>query len=658
MIFSELTLHNFGVYKGRQVFDLEPESKKPIILVGALNGSGKTTFLNAIQLALYGKISPAASQSRGGYSEFLRGSVNRNVPGSEGASVELTFRMTSEGRERTFHVRRSWHETKSNRLSENFEVTVDGKLDKVLTDQWLDYVEDVLPARIMPLFFFDGEKIEELASEEHSAEILSTAISGLLGLDIVDRLNADLKVYERRKKALLYTPERQKEIKAAQKTLDEAETQLKLAQEVEASINTRRDRAEHDVAKTRKEYAAEGGVLYEQREEIEREMSVAHEQRMELQTRMSELAGEYAPLLLIQDLLEAVAVQADAEAVSKQAESVLEILTIRDHKLLDLLNEEKAGENTVKKASAFLEKNRTQFHGKATSPRHINMTEAGQRTLHAVLAVHLDATKEQVKSLLGENTGVESHLDVIERKLAAIPTNDAIEPFVERLEKAQSKLAELKSEALSHEHDLKLAERTVEVAKNDLKKLFETEVEERFKADDAVRSIKHSSKAQDTILRFRRMVIESQIGKISSLIRECFEKLSRKNNLISSVEISPDNFQITLKDGASNTIHSDDLSAGERQLLAVSILWALSKASGRSIPTIVDTPLGRLDSKHRTNLVEGYFPFASDQVILLSTDEEIDEKYLKLIKPNVCKSYCIEFNEEIGGSQVRPGYLM
>jgi len=658
MIFTELTLHNFGVYKGRQVFDLEPEAKKPIILIGALNGSGKTTFLNAIQLALYGKVAPVARLSRGGYGDFLLGSVNRNVARSVGASVELKFRMISEGRERTFHVRRSWCETEAKNLSEKFDVTVDTKLDPVLTDQWLDYVENVLPARIMPLFFFDGEKIEELASEEYSAEILSTAISGLLGLDIVDRLDADLKVYERRKKSLLYTPEKQKEIKAAQRVVAGAGVDLKAAREREALLNNDLGRVKLELKRAHKEYATEGGDLYEQREKIEHELADAHKTRMELQARMGDLAGGHAPLLLVHDLLEAVAVQADAEAVSKQAESVLEILSIRDHQLLDLLKDEKASASTLTKTSEFLEDNRTQFHGKATRPRHLNMSEGGQRTLHAVLSVHRQNANEQVKSVLEENAHLEDQLDVIDRKLAAIPTNDAIEPFVERLSEAQVRFSEIERDKLQHEQEIKIAERAFDAAQNILNKLFESEVEEQFKADDALRSIKHSSKVQDTISRFRRMVIESQIGQISNLIRECFGELSRKNDLISSVEISPDNFQIILKDGTSNTIHSDDLSAGERQLLAVSILWALSKASGRALPTIIDTPLGRLDSKHRTNLVKGYFPFASEQVILLSTDEEIDAKYLKLIKPNVCKSYCVEFNEEIGGSQVRQGYLM
>ena len=104
-------------------------------------------------------------------------------------------------------------------------------------------------------------------------------------------------------------------------------------------------------------------------------------------------------------------------------------------------------------------------------------------------------------------------------------------------------------------------------------------------------------------------------------------------------------------------IDTDKLSAGERQLLAVAILWGLAKASKSAAPTIIDTPLGRLDSEHRLNLVEQYFPLASNQVILLSTDEEINKKYHKYIKPSLARSYKIEYDQKINGSKLKEGYF-
>lgn len=67
-------------------------------------------------------------------------------------------------------------------------------------------------------------------------------------------------------------------------------------------------------------------------------------------------------------------------------------------------------------------------------------------------------------------------------------------------------------------------------------------------------------------------------------------------------------------------VPQDSLSAGEQQLMVISILWALAICSKKKLPVIIDTPLSRLDSLHRTALINTYFPNAGEQTIILSTD--------------------------------------
>jgi DNA sulfur modification protein DndD len=99
------------------------------------------------------------------------------------------------------------------------------------------------------------------------------------------------------------------------------------------------------------------------------------------------------------------------------------------------------------------------------------------------------------------------------------------------------------------------------------------------------------------------------------------------------------------------------LSAGEKQIYAIAMLWALARTSGRPLPMIIDTPLARLDSEHRAKLVERYFPRASHQVILLSTDTEIDEQLLKTLKPSISHSFRLDFDQHDGRTEVTPGYF-
>ena len=102
---------------------------------------------------------------------------------------------------------------------------------------------------------------------------------------------------------------------------------------------------------------------------------------------------------------------------------------------------------------------------------------------------------------------------------------------------------------------------------------------------------------------------------------------------------------------------AERLSAGERQLLAIALLWGLAKASGRLLPTAIDTPLGRLDAGHRMHLVERYLPFASHQVLLFSTDEEIAGDYLDRLKPWIGKSYYLNYDDSTGTTRIVPGYF-
>ena len=123
------------------------------------------------------------------------------------------------------------------------------------------------------------------------------------------------------------------------------------------------------------------------------------------------------------------------------------------------------------------------------------------------------------------------------------------------------------------------------------------------------------------------------------------------------IEISPVDYRLSLFDFSGNQVPSHQLSAGERQLLAVSILWGLSRASGRSLPAIIDTPLGRLDGHHRNKLVKNYFPKASHQVILLSTDQEIDEDLYSKIQKVTSQEYLIEYSQEHQSSEFQRGYF-
>jgi DNA sulfur modification protein DndD len=156
---------------------------------------------------------------------------------------------------------------------------------------------------------------------------------------------------------------------------------------------------------------------------------------------------------------------------------------------------------------------------------------------------------------------------------------------------------------------------------------------------------------------FREAVVARHVERIERLVLESFRSLVRKPDLIAALRIDPLTFSLAITGGDGGELRPDQLSAGERQLLAVALLWGMARASGRPLPTVIDTPLGRLDSEHRSRLVERYFPHASHQVILLSTDEEISGGYHAALKPWIGRSYHLAFDPVAGRTVIQDGYL-
>ena len=152
MILEHLTLHDFGLYRGEQVFDLTPARRggkpRPIVLFGGINGGGKTTLFDAIQLALYGPRARCSKRASLSYEDFLRASVHHGVPETDGAGVALSFRYATDGQDHLCEVRRSW-KVADGRFRETLSVYQDGLYSTSLSGGWPQVVEELIPLEIL-----------------------------------------------------------------------------------------------------------------------------------------------------------------------------------------------------------------------------------------------------------------------------------------------------------------------------------------------------------------------------------------------------------------------------------------------------------------------------------------------------------------------------
>lgn len=656
MILDAIVIENYGAYGGRQESTLTPMEGKPIILFGGMNGGGKTTLLDAVQLAFYGAKAKLSNRNRLGYREYLRESIHRGSDPGEGASITVRFRRMMEGETRHFELQRSWREGVKG-IEETIRVRRDGEPDEVMTEHWDEAIEAYLPSGIAHLFFFDGEQVKELAEGGHAAEILGTAVHSLLGLDLVDRLETDLKTFERRKKAEGLDPEvahKLNQIRAELHHIDEATEQALMQQGTlvnEAGRLGKVLRAKEDL------FRAEGGELFLRRKQMDDNLAKLKSEKSILEAQFRGLVAGALPFLMVDGLLAEAEQQSRHENDIKRARLLNNALEARDRELITTLHQESLTPALLKKVDQILSTDRKARIGLANEELILDADENLALHISHLRATMLPLAEDQARSFVEKLASLEEKIARLESEIERVPTEDRIAALQIDLDNArrthEGKLAELEAAKIS----IQALKKQREVTEAKLDKLSDHDIDARFAEDDRQRMLKHSSKVRDTLGRLRTRVIQHHIARMESLMLESFQKLLRKNDLVTGLSINPETFEPTLTGRDGKTLPIERLSAGERQLLATSMLWGLARASGRPVPTIIDTPLGRLDSSHRKHLVERYFPNASHQVLLLSTDEEIVGKYLESIKPYTTRTYLLAHNEPAGKTNIESGYF-
>lgn len=654
MTLDELILHDFAQYRGRVSIALTPpSSEQPIILFGGLNGAGKTTLLDAIQVCLFGQLARSARREGMAYEAYLAGLIHRGA-GADSASVELRFRHMSHGEEHIYYVKRFWRRTAKG-CPDRLEVTRNHRFDPMATDHWAEQIEEFLPARIAHLFLFDGEQIEGYADQKSSAGLIETAVFNLLGLDLVEKLGSDLSVIERRRRLEARSPEELARLAQLQESAKNAQDRLDICNSEHAQREAELGRLAAQKTLLDAKYRKEGGHLYERRAELERVVHSAEAHSRACERALREAAAGAAPLLLVGPLLQRTAAQVRSEVESTQAASTDTLLAARDAELLDHVSGE-APPDVLSKLARFLSQDRSSRRSAIATPR-IRMGDLGRDRLRELTEEELDAAATALPALLSDQEDARIALENARNQMAAVPAAEALATLAQQRDELIAREATLQAEQRAQTELRDRLRREVERAGVEIERFKDEADDAQLAEDDRARVLRHVGRVRATLDRFRDAVIRRHLTRIEALVLDSFLQLLRKKTLVNALAIDPETFQLSLTGRDGLPLPSDRLSAGERQLLATSVLWGLARASGRPLPTIIDTPLGRLDSSHRRRLVTHYFPRASHQVILLSTDEEISGGYFEALRPFIGRVYHLRFDEDEGGTKVESGYF-
>jgi len=652
MIFQELVLENFGPYKGRQVFNLRPgNEQQPIILLGGMNGGGKTTLMDAIRLALYGHRAPCSTRGNLSYPEFLKQCINRQA---QAATIELVFAQTlnNEPQPTEFRIYRTWTEHVSHR--DSLSILSNGDLAPDLAQKWDERIEDLLPLGISRLFLFDGEQVGELADQDTPPPSVISAMRSLLGLELPDRLSADLDVLTARKRKALATAQEQAQLANIEQRLEAQEQERLSFKKKIAAIQPKLDKAEEKLQQAEERFLSEGGKIAAEQTQQESQLQQARDNADTHRAALREIAAGVLPLALIQPLLQQAVVQGQHEVRQQQLAIAQELLKERSQSLLQFVQSLDLETKHIKKIQSFLAKqdqettqdaSETWLGVDAETLHHLT------NTLQYALPHQRQAAADQLKQL----QTCQAEIETIERYLATAASPEIYAKLVQQVRQAQTDVVHLKADREHSQRLLEQAEQAIARTKQDLMD-YGTLAIDRNHDEHMLGAI---AKVQDTLKVFQQKLKLRKLNQLETLVTECFLYLLHKSNLVHRVQIDTETFSLSLFDYEGKPIPKHRLSAGEKQLLAISLLWGLARASGRQLPVAIDTPLGRLDSSHRANLVDRYFPQASHQVLLLSTDTEIGKAEVTRLRENgaIAREYLLKYDSALQKTEVKSGYF-
>jgi len=657
MIFHRITLTNLFSYKGEQTFNLAPtegQSSRLALIIGR-NGFGKTSLLNAVKLLFLGTEdkNQRRSMSRSAYvlgdGGKWSGILNRQARSEGATSCSVRIEVGPPD-----HVelvaQRSWT-IKGDSFVPNdevLEVEVDGRpLAGEVAEARLD---EFLPRELVPFFFFDGEEIRYLA--ETSDVRRAEAMERLLSLSFVNGVENELSGLARDWRREVLPAEIQAQIASEEAKLTAITTAVEASRVKAADFKEQKHDAEEQADKVqhKMDQLRRGGGLADSAS-LEAEVTASEIRLQQMQNSLAYDIATDAPLIANPSLV-AASIGPLAELVDKKARSADSVIETLFKVLPErLFNEppqprDKLSGEQQKFYETKLRKILDGFgisdDGSTGLLGDLDLTRA-RHLLDQLRGVNssMKLVREHRARRLREISGLKAKLDDLkaDRREAEFGSSDAAARYAEyetEYADLQQQIGRFSGEiekGYEHAHT-KLAE---EAEVKRLIKSLEKQVHDATKADNRLRI---AVALRESFKEYRQVRREAKREEIEAALNRRFNTLMSGHSLISVIKVDED-FYLSFHDKKGDPVGSGSISHGMRQLAVTALLWALKDVSGRPLPIIVDTPLARIDRENQENLLIHYYPNAAEQVIVLATDSEIDERKYDLVQPQVDRIFVL-----------------
>ncbi|MBX9955705.1 DNA sulfur modification protein DndD [Peribacillus simplex] len=650
MKINEIQLTNIGAYRGSNTFDFRTENDKNVILIGGENGAGKTTLLNAIKLGLFGAYAFGFKTESADYYKRVKNILNNEAKkiNENNFRIKLEFTLI-DGYEKTDYILYRYWNIKNESLKETFEIIANGKhlttYDKELFHAKL---KEVMPPQLLDLCLFDGEDISRIVNEDLLSDYLRKLSKVVFNLDLFEVLELDLESYSNQNLDLKKMESIEKELyelnnteKTIKKDINDLTTQLD-------EYKLKRQEYQDSYNNEKLLFDTNGGLVKAERENILNQIHTLEQERKQNGELIKEFVSTLLPFVLGANLLGKTRKQlADEESLHlhDQLEAKLSAEALTD--ILKSISSPEHNQEVLKNKILNIvqpEENLILIHDASFSESSL---------IENMYMKVNNYDKKDILNIIEENKVKLKSLYELRSALKINDTTNEFSEMIEKMEKLQKAIFDLDSKIKEFEEKLFELRASYESTSNALQKIH-SQLKDNEKTQS---SFLESQKIITLSKRFRQIQLKKKLQEVQIAATTMLRKILRKQNYISSIHIDENTYDIILLDSNKDSIEKTTLSAGEKQILLISLIWAIFKSSGRKVPFIFDTLLGRLDKTHKTAVLQYFIPNCGQQAIILSTDSEIDTEHYEILKPFVSKEYMLEFNVEYKKTKIIDHYF-
>lgn len=666
MLLKKLIFDSYKTYYGQQSVDLyipkdiREKDKKNIILLGGLNGAGKTTILKAILYVLFGNRGMSETE----YKKLFSNVINNTFFDEGGRSCSVTLVIETD-REEEWKLQVKWYFDNLKRVSteeRNISIKAPGskhekhaRIDNI--EAYNKFIDRVIPYHAAPFFIFDGEEIKDIITRQDDKE-MRAAIQKITGIEaykiLLEDLNSIKKGYEIvLSKALDSSKlghfqkektELENEINKREKTIEKLEEEKTKNLRLISDTKHQRNQKVLQNSKSRE-------TIIKKQAQLEKELDL---EKLNYKKLFLENATNIILSSKISKLKKSIQIEEDYKKKKLIQEMSLTpyrtfMKQLLEKSLTPPLSEQQLDQLKQIGEDIWIKENKLK---KETFEEIIEIHDLSSKESTFINSVR-PVTNDLIISKINKIEKLEQELQSIEQEIRNAPEMVETEEDNLKLDVYTKKLGEIDLRLKTINPKQAAAKEKLSVLINNITRLSQ----QNNNFSDIKKNLDYIDKLIKITTMYIRETTKLKAEFIHAEFSKMLQKLFRKQDEFGKIEFDINTYAIRLYNDRGQEISIHDRSAGEMQMISSAFIWALTKVSDLSLPMVIDTPLGRLDSYHRNHLINHYYKELSEQVIILSTDTEITKEYVDLMKESSYKQYMLDYNEDKKYTVIRDGYF-